>query len=410
MPVNSWMRLAAPDPRHALPEAIAELDPMAARDCGWVEQMTPFIRAFCPRDGWVIDPFCGFGSTLVAATVAGVPAAGVEVDPRRVSLTQKRLALLGADAVRYPVIAGNVAHAHTRDALHVAQDNGRVSRRFDLCLTNVPYFGCPGIDASPHGADTSEADRRAGRDAVREVGQLYGSPFYAHYLDGLRDVFVGVEALLEPDAWCVVMVQNLRLAGGFVPLAWDVARLLGERFVMHEERIIVYDKPVTATYYAPGAERPTNRAHEYALICRKSSRCVDDGEAQRLLRALSDAGFAYLLCGSFGQRLLGESGKRPNDIDLVCPPDDAEVSRLVMWLEAAGFRIESWNAPVSAPVSLGVLGYRHYFRARRVDAQGATLQLDITVAADRAVFDGLAAGARRVAFAGLDALMIAPHI
>ena len=90
MPVNSWMRLAAQDPRYALPEAIAELDPMAARDCGWVEQMTPFIRAFCPRDGWVIDPFCGFGSTLVAATIAGVPAAGVEVDPRRVSLTQER--------------------------------------------------------------------------------------------------------------------------------------------------------------------------------------------------------------------------------------------------------------------------------------------------------------------------------
>ena len=398
MPVNSWMRLAAPDPRHALPEAIAELDPMAARDCGWVEQMTPFIRAFCPRDGWVIDPFCGFGSTLVAATVAGVAAAGVEVDPGRVSLTQRRLALLGRDAERYPVIAGNVAHEQTRDALRARHGNGGAWRGFDLCLTNVPYFGCPGIDAGANGTGT------------REVGQLYGSPFYAHYLDGLRDVFVGVEALLAPDAWCVVMVQNLRLAGGFVPLAWDVARLLAERFVMHEERIIVYDKPLTGTYYEPGEERPTNRAHEYALICRKASRCVDDGEAQHLLRGLSDAGFSYLLCGSYGQWLLGECERPPSDVDLICPPDDGVLSRLVVWLEATGFRIESWNAPVSAPVSVGVLGYRHYFRARRVDAQGTMLQLDITVAADRVAFDGLAAGARRVALGGCGELMIAPRL
>lgn len=398
MPVNSWMRLAAADPRHALPEAIAALDPMAARDCGWVEQMTPFIRAFCPAEGWVIDPFCGFGSTLVAATVAGVAAAGVEVDARRVALTQKRLALLGADAARYPVIVGNVALAPTRDALRGGQDNGSGSRRFDLCLTNVPYFGCPGIDGGANETHT------------REAGQLYGSPFYAHYLDGLRDVFVGVEALLAPDAWCVVMVQNLRLASGFVPLAWDVARLLAERFVMHEERIIVYDKPLTATYYAPGAERPTNRAHEYALICRKASRCVDDRHAQGLFRALSDAGFAYLLSGSYGRWLLEKSERRPNDLDLICPPDDRELSRLVIWLEAAGFRIESWNAPVSAPVSVSALGYRHYFRARRVDAQGTMLQVDITVAADRAAFDGLAAGARRLAVAGCGELMIAPNV
>ncbi len=352
MAAASWLRIPPPDPRHALPQALRARDARGARDCGWVEQMTPFVRSHASADGWIVDPFCGFGTTLVAARLEGVACAGVELDPARAALARERLALHGAEASRWPVVAGSVADAATRETLRAD------GRRFTLCLTNVPYFGCDG--GHPRDADAA---------------QLYATRWYEPYLQGLREVFHGAHALLEPGGWCVAMAQNLRLGDTFVPLAWDLARLLGERFTLHEERLLVYDSPDA---HGSGA---SNRRHEYALVCRKGGAPVDVDAAHALLSSLAAQGFAFVVYGSFARALAGEAAA-PNDVDLLVAPDDRELSRLMQWLENEGFRIESWNAPVSPPLSLAALGYRHYFRARRLGRDGRAMQVDVTAMAD----------------------------
>lgn len=369
MNAASWWRVPPQDAAHALPDALRARDPRGARDCGRVEQMTPFVRSHASPGDWIVDPFCGFGSTLVAAHLEGVNAAGVELDPARAALARERLALLGADAARVPVIAGDLARPATRDALQAD------ARRFTLCLTNVPYFGCDG-DAPLAG----------------DAAQLYAQQWYEPYLQGLRDVFFGVHALLEPGGWCVAMAQNLRLGDHFVPLAWDVARLLGERFTLHEERVLVYDMPADAAH----ARGPTNRRHEFALVCRKAGAPVPLAVGQALLAALAAQRFEVVVYGSFARRLAGDATQRPNDVDLLCAPDDAALSRLMRWLEDEGFRIESWNAAVAPPVSLAVLGYRHYFRARRTGRDGRTLQVDIAAAADASAWKRAQADALRI--------------
>lgn len=367
MPVNSWLHLAAEDPRHRLPDDLRQQDAMGARDCGWVDQMRPFIASHATAGEWIIDPFCGFGSTLLAAFDGCVRAAGVELDPQRAHLTHQRLARLAADANDYPVLVGSLAQADTRNALRNSPSCGEGRRRFSLCLTNIPYFGCN------QGA-TGSADE-----------QLYAEDFYEPYLQGLRDVFVGVHELLEPGGWCIVMAQNLQLDGHFIPLAWDVARLLGERFTMHEERVLIYDRPADPAP-APATTR-TNRAHEYALICRKNSVGMDVQQGRALVAGLRQAGFDFVVYGSFERWMRGDQGVLPNDIDLLCPPDDAEISRLMRWLEAEGFSLASWNAPIHPPVSVQALAHRYYFRARRIDRHGRTLQLDISIAESRAAFE-----------------------
>ena len=56
-----------------------------------VNSMRPLIEAFCPADGLVLDPFCGSGSTLVAAQMLGRTYLGIEIDPSHHKTAEARL-------------------------------------------------------------------------------------------------------------------------------------------------------------------------------------------------------------------------------------------------------------------------------------------------------------------------------
>lgn len=56
--------------------------------------LRPFIQAFCPPGGIVLDPFCGSGSTLVAASQTGRHYVGIELDGRHCTTAGLRLASL----------------------------------------------------------------------------------------------------------------------------------------------------------------------------------------------------------------------------------------------------------------------------------------------------------------------------
>ena len=57
-----------------------------------VEILRPLVRTFCPAGGLVLDPFCGSGSTLVAATYEGRSFVGIELDHQHCSTARQRLA------------------------------------------------------------------------------------------------------------------------------------------------------------------------------------------------------------------------------------------------------------------------------------------------------------------------------
>ncbi len=219
----SWRVLHGEDPEFALSSSVAQ--------CAWVSQLRPLIAEFTEPGDTVFDPFAGWGSTLVAAAAEGRRGIGLEIAPERVELAQERLA-------RYPdqtMLCG--------DARKPPVDDESV----DLVLCDLPYFG-----TAPQHASTDD-------------GTLYALAEYDDYLGAIDDAFAQVARVLRPGGHAVVCVQNRRLAGRFVPLAWDAARVLGRHLVLGDERIHLYEK-------AADGNDPTltNRAHEYLLVATRA--------------------------------------------------------------------------------------------------------------------------------------------
>jgi len=52
------------------------------------------IESSCPPDGVVLDPFCGSGTTCVAAKMLGRKYIGIDVNPDYVEISCKRLEAL----------------------------------------------------------------------------------------------------------------------------------------------------------------------------------------------------------------------------------------------------------------------------------------------------------------------------
>lgn len=339
---RSWMRLEAEPAEHALPADFAARDPLAGRDIGWVTQMRPFVHQFCPPGGRVLDPFAGLGSTLLAARLEGREAVGCEIDAARAEQIGERFARVG--------LAPPTVFAASCDTLA----DGAMPP-VDLCLTNVPYFGA-----------------RWSGEAV--PGHLYGSATYEAHLAGLRDVFHRVRDTLADGAFCIAMAQNLRLGERMLPLAFDLARILGSLFVLQEERVIVYDRPVSPA--APMDAR-SNRSHEYALIARKRRETVDLAATAALLETLRAEGHRFTVFGSFARWLQDPASATPADADLQLAPDEDALDALLQSLARRGFSLRSWSDPVVVPLRLDLYRGRHYFRAERVDRTGALVRLDL---------------------------------
>lgn len=56
-----------------------------------VEVLEPLIRTYCPAGGLVLDPFCGSGSTLVAATACRRDYLGIELDAGHAAMARARI-------------------------------------------------------------------------------------------------------------------------------------------------------------------------------------------------------------------------------------------------------------------------------------------------------------------------------
>lgn len=152
------------------------------------------IERYSAPGDWVIDPFCGFGTTLAVAERLGRHAVGCEIDERRAAFSASRV--------------GNpdrVVHGSCED----------------LTATQWPPFALL-FTSPPYGSFRSDGN-----------GDL------ATYLADARHLFSGFARLLGPGATVAVEVSQLRQGNRTLPLAWQLGAVLNGVFPLREDLVRV---------------------------------------------------------------------------------------------------------------------------------------------------------------------------
>lgn len=224
-----------------------------------------FVGFFTVPGEWVLDPFAGTGSTLVAAVRRGRRAIGLEVQADYARLANRRIA---RDS---PERTNRVLVADARQLRRVWRTH-RLPR-VQFILTSPPYWDM--LSKSRGGSRSAHRSRVAAglpttySEDPRDLGNLHDYPtFLSETVGVLREA----ATVLEPGRYLAVVAQNLRDVGGrFRTLAWDLARELdGGSLEFQGERIWCQDAKPLGIWGFPSTFVP-NYHHHYCLVFRRRS-------------------------------------------------------------------------------------------------------------------------------------------
>jgi DNA modification methylase len=165
-----------------------------------------FIKYFTKEGAWVLDPFVGTGSTLVACDQTNRNGIGVE-------LTDK-WANIAANRTKQYVIHGDCRHIATYKLPAI-----------DFCISSPPYWDM--LRHSRGGSKSTQKDRiKAGFDPAFSDNEfdMGNIPDYNEFLKELYLLYAEILKVMRPGGYCAVIMQNqLKEKQQFYPIAWEFA-------------------------------------------------------------------------------------------------------------------------------------------------------------------------------------------
>lgn len=220
------------------------------------------IESFTHSDQTVIlDPFCGIGSTVLAAEMMGKSGIGLDISPEYIEKAAQRPAI-NHGLFEEPDETGKGERRFIEaDARSLLQHVGPES--VDFVVTSPPYWD---ILLRNRSADYKEI-RNYG-DSNRDLGRISD---YKDFLDSLGAVFSNVLTVLKDGCYCCVVVMDLRKGSSFFPLHADLAVKMQEIGFWFDD-IIIWDRRREYNNLRPLGHPSVfriNKVHEYILIFQK---------------------------------------------------------------------------------------------------------------------------------------------
>lgn len=223
-----------------------------------------FISFFTKKNAWVLDPFCGTGSVLVASASLNRKAVGVELNKKYFGLTKKRIDKLEDSKGIYPLLGNSL---ELKDCLQ----NSELSKvKFDYTITSPPYWNqlirsnIRQSERKQKGLDTRYSSKN-----ILDLGNIKD---YEDFLEKQALVFDQVYDLTKQNGYLTIITNNVYADGKLFPLAFDTAASLtkrnGKSWTLKDEKVWLQDDKKLIALGVNNAW-VGNRHHQYCLIFRK---------------------------------------------------------------------------------------------------------------------------------------------
>jgi DNA modification methylase len=211
-----------------------------------------FIQFFTKEGSWVLDPFAGTGSTLVACDMTRRNGIGIELVEKWANLATNR--------TNQYIILGD-----SRNILDYRLPS------IDFCITSPPYWDMLGH--SRGGSNSTQKDRiKAGFDPKfsEDPNDMGNIKSYSQFIDHLLDLFAKILQIMTPGKYCAVIMQNtLKENQQFYPIAWEFALKMREKgWIMCQEFVWCQRDKALGIWGYPNTYI-SNVHHHYILIFRK---------------------------------------------------------------------------------------------------------------------------------------------
>lgn len=230
------------------------------------ELVKHFLYFFTKKGNWVLDPFAGVGSTLIACNELSRNSVGIELNPEFVNIGSQYLSKQSDDNECY-LLEGDSLEIIT--LLEAKFD--KKYPKFDFLITSPPYWDM--LRKSRGGNDSVHKERkRKGlkqfySDMESDLGNIQN---YEDYIERLALLLGGVKTILRDDAYLAIIVQNMRDTDGVMrPIAWDLAKRMSEDYKLQQEMIWCQDNKKLGCWGYP-TTYVSNVHHHYCLIFQNS--------------------------------------------------------------------------------------------------------------------------------------------
>ena len=225
-----------------------------------------FIKFFTKENGWVIDPFLGTGSTLIAAGNTNRNCVGIEINRKYFNISKSRVNKGEYSSQLFPLLGSSL------ELNKLLGKNGSASTQFDFAITSPPYWNQLERNSlrqkgrKENGLDTKYSSRKDDLGNITE---------YEEFLEFQAKIFDQIYDVMKEGSYLVIITNNVYYKSQLFPLAYDTAKTLMNRkeksWILKDEKIWLQDdKPLIAL----GVNNAWvgNRHHQYCLIFRKEKR------------------------------------------------------------------------------------------------------------------------------------------
>lgn len=221
-----------------------------------------FIGFFTKENNWVLDPFLGTGSTLIAAGNLKRNGIGIELNQDYFETAKRRI---GKADFKNEMKLFNTNSINLKDI--IASEDSQIE--IDYTITSPPYWNqLERNSLRQKGRKEKGLDTKYSADA-EDIGNLAD---YKEFIEKQALIFDQVYDVTKNKGYLTIVTNNIYFEGRVYPLAFDTATSLTQRgkksWVLKDEKIWLQDdKPLIAL----GINNAWvgNRHHQYCLIFRK---------------------------------------------------------------------------------------------------------------------------------------------